>query len=327
MPIPRLSFHPDGITAVDTEYLRLNMDAAHVVVQGSRAAIVDTGTTATVPLILATLDELGVQPEAVDYVFLTHVHLDHAGGAGKLMQRLPNAKAVLHPRGAPHMIDPTKLIAGSIDVYGAENFARLYGEIAPIAAERVVVTTDGERLKLGEREFEFVHTPGHALHHQAIVDHGAGSIFTGDTFGISYREFDAARGAYIMPTTTPTQFDPDQLVTSIDRLLAYKPRALYLTHYSRVTDVARLGRDLKAQIEMFVSIAQRAAAEAMGNTDETATREALQTSIRRGLREYAFETLRAHGCTLPDAEIDALLRGDWDLNSAGLVAWLLRQKR
>ncbi len=327
MPIPRLAFHPDGITAVDTEYVRLNMDAAHVVVQGPRAAIVDTGTTSTVPLILATLDELGVQPEAVEFVFLTHVHLDHAGGAGKLMQQLPNAKAVLHPRGAPHMIDPTKLIAGSIEVYGAENFARLYGEIAPIAAERVIVTTDGERLKLGEREFEFVHTPGHALHHQAIVDHGAGSIFTGDTFGISYREFDTASGAYIMPTTTPTQFDPDQLVASIDRLLAFRPRALYLTHYSRVTEVERLGRDLKAQIEMFVSIAQRAAAEAMGNAEETATREALQSSIRRGLRDYAFATLRAHGCKLPDAEIDTLLRGDFQLNSAGLVAWLLRQKR
>ena len=333
MPIPRLTFHPAGVTAVDTEYLRPGLDAAHIVVQGARAIVVDTGTNASVPLIVATLDELGLLPEAVDYVFLTHVHLDHAGGAGKLLQALPNAQAVLHPRGAPHMVDPTKLIAGSIAVYGAERFAELYGEIVPIAAERIIVTADLQRLTVGERIFEFVHTPGHALHHQAIVDHGANSIFTGDTFGISYREFDTARGAYIMPTTTPTQFDPQQLVASIDRLLAYAPQALYLTHYSRVTDVQRLGEALKAQIAAFVGIARDAEKSFRGEPgvatepEVTPDEEALQARIRFGLRDYAFATLRAHDCKLPDAEIDALLHGDFQLNSAGLLAWLVRQRR
>ena len=327
MALPRLTFHPDGITAVDTEYLRLGMDAAHVIVAGAHAAIVDTGTNTSVPLILATLDELGVLPDSVEFVFLTHVHLDHAGGAGRLMQQLPNARAVLHPRGAPHMIDPTKLIAGSIAVYGAENFAKFYGEVMPIDENRIIVTTDRQRIALAEREFEFVHTPGHALHHHAIVDHGARSVFTGDTFGISYREFDTSRGAYIMPTTTPTQFDPEQLVASIDRLLAYEPRALYLTHYSRVTDVPRLGTALKLQIAAFVRIAREAAAALTGDTDAAPDDDALQARIRDGLRDYAFESLRAHGCTLADDAIDALLWGDFELNSAGLVAWLARQRR
>src|SRR6185369_4577645 len=125
--LPRLTRFADGITAVDTEYLRPQMDAAHVVVTGSRAAIVDTGPNTAVPLILAALGELGVERDAVEYLFLTHVHLDHAGGAGALMRELPRATAVVHPRGAPHMIDPARLIAGTRAVYGEELYSRLYG--------------------------------------------------------------------------------------------------------------------------------------------------------------------------------------------------------
>jgi glyoxylase-like metal-dependent hydrolase (beta-lactamase superfamily II) len=264
--------------------------------------------------VLATLDELGVLPEAVDYVFLTHVHLDHAGGAGMLMRALPNARAVVHPRGAAHLIDPAKLIAGSVAVYGEALYRKLYGDIRPIAAERVVATTDLQRLSMIGREFEFVHTPGHAMHHQAIVDLQTRCIFTGDTFGISYREFDTARGAYILPTTTPTQFDPEQLTASIDRLLAYSPVALYLTHYSRVTDVPRLGAELKAQVAEFAAIAR----EHAGAADA-------QPRIRAALRELTLRGLRAHGCTLSESAIDSLLDGDFELNAAGLVAWLARQ--
>jgi glyoxylase-like metal-dependent hydrolase (beta-lactamase superfamily II) len=314
MTIPKLTYHPDGVTAVDAEYMRPNMAAVHVVVQRGRAAIVDTGTNNSVPLILATLDELGVLPEAVDFVFLTHVHLDHAGGAGKLMRALPNAKAVLHPRGAPHMVDPAKLIAGSIAVYGETLYRKLYGDIRAIDADRILVTSDGQRLGLNGREFEFVHTPGHAMHHHAIVDLQTRCIFTGDTFGMCYPELATTRGAYILPTTTPTQFDPEQLTASIDRLLAYEPKALYLTHYSRVTDVPRLGAELKAQVAAFARLAR----EHGGSPDA-------QARIRGGLRDLALETLRAHGCQLTEAQIDELLHGDFELNADGLVAWLARQ--
>jgi glyoxylase-like metal-dependent hydrolase (beta-lactamase superfamily II) len=313
MPIARLTHHPDSITAVDSEYLRPNMDAVHVVVHRGRAAIVDSGANSSVPLILATLDELGVLPESVDYLFLTHVHLDHAGGAGRLMASLPNAKAVVHPRGAPHMVDPAKLISGSMVVYGEALYRKLYGDIVSIPAERLIVTTDRQRLDLAGREFEFVHTPGHALHHQAIVDLQARSIFTGDTFGISYREFDTERGPWIFPTTTPTQFDPEQLSASIDKLLAYEPRALYLTHYSRVIDAPRLGLDMKRQIREFAAIAL-----ALDGQEDAHGR------IRAALRDLAFRELRERGCRLPDATIDQLLHGDFELNAAGLVAWLAR---
>jgi glyoxylase-like metal-dependent hydrolase (beta-lactamase superfamily II) len=223
---------------------------------------------------------------------------------------------VIHPRGAPHLIDPEKLIAGSRVVYGAEQFDRLYGEIVPLAADRVMTTADGERLQLAGRLFEFIHTPGHALHHQCIVDIQHSSVFTGDTFGLSYRELDTAQGAFIVPTTTPTQFDPDQLIGSIDRIMSYEPHAAYLMHYSRVTGLSRLAADLKAQVREFVQIARRHAAA-----------KDAKAAMMNDIRQLWLTLLRKHGCTLTDARIDELLEADLDLNAQGLVAWLERQKR
>ena len=314
-PTPRLFRHPDGITAVDTEYVHPGHAAAHIVQQDGHAAFVDVGTNDSVPYLLAALDVLGIARESVDYVLLTHVHLDHAGGAGQLMRELPNATAVLHPRGAPHMIDPAKLIAGSQAVYGEERFRRLYGEIMPIPAQRVRVTRDGDTLSLAGRELEIVHTPGHALHHQAFVDRSHACIFTGDTFGISYRELDSPRGAFIIPTTTPTQFDPEQLIASVDRLLSYSPQAMYLMHFSRVTDVQRLGESLKEQIRELTRIAERSAAAA----DRSA-------AIRAGMSGLWRELGERHGCGMAPEQMLALLEGDLELNTQGLIAWLDRRR-
>jgi glyoxylase-like metal-dependent hydrolase (beta-lactamase superfamily II) len=311
--VPRLTSFADGVTAVDTEYVRPQMDAAHIVVAGGRAAIIDTGPNTAVPLILAALKQLGVAPEAVDYLMLTHVHLDHAGGAGALMRALPRARCLVHPRGAPHMIDPSKLIAGTRAVYGAERYAQLYGEIVAMAPARVEAVQDGARFELAGRAFECVHTPGHALHHMAIVDHDARGIFAGDTFGISYREFDTARGPWITPTTTPTQFDPAQLKASIVRLMQFRPRHVYLTHYSRVGDVERLARDMLEAIDAFVALARACGPDAQ--------------RLRVELRALAHRSLREHGCALRADEIDAILGKDFELNAAGLAAWLEREMR
>jgi len=309
--VPRLTKFADGITAVDTEYVRPQMDASHIVVSGSRAAIVDTGSNTAVPLILAALDELGIARDAVDFLFLTHVHLDHAGGAGALMQALPGATAVLHPRGVPHMADPSKLIEATRAVYGDELYAQLYGEILPIARERIAIAQDGQRFEFGGRAFECVHTPGHALHHQAFVDYGATCIFTGDTFGLSYREFDTAAGPWIMPTTTPTQFDPAQLKASIVRLMQYRPRRLYLTHYSEVEQCARLANDMYDAIDVFVKIARTTGLDLRRTRFE--------------MRAWALGSLRAHGVKLTDDAIDEVLGKDFELNAAGLAAWLKRE--
>jgi glyoxylase-like metal-dependent hydrolase (beta-lactamase superfamily II) len=316
MSNPQITRYADGISAVDAEYVRPGMAAAHIIEHDGHAAFVDTGTTHSVPYLLAALEELKIERSAVDFIFLTHVHLDHAGGAGALLQALPNARAVLHPRGAPHLIDPTKLIAASIAVYGEAAYRELYGEIVSLPKERVLISADLERMSLAGRQFEFVHTPGHALHHQAIVDLQHSGIFTGDTFGLSYRELDTAKGAFILPTTTPSQFDPEQLQTSIDRLAAYKPRYLYWMHYGRVTDVPRLTALLKHQVYEFVRMALEHAAAA----DRAA-------AVEGAMRELWRDLVRAHGCKFTDARFEEILAKDIELNVQGLIAWLERRQK
>ena len=309
--------YDNGIYAIDAEYVRPMLDAVHLVVHEGRAAFVETGTSRSVPQLLAALDSLGLSRDAVDWVFITHVHLDHAGGAGQLMQALPNAKAVLHPRGAPHMIDPRKLIDASIAVYGADAFAKLYGEIIPIASERVASTEPGQRFSLAGREFEILHTPGHAMHHQVFFDHHAKAVFTGDTFGLSYREFDVDGRAFAFPTTTPTQFDPDQLIDSIHRILALQPQAAYFTHYGEVRDLPRLAIALERMTRAF---AEAAKAEAVNPNAERDLRMRLLDRISQILHLE----LQAHGCTLTTQRIDELLGLDIGLNVDGLIAWLAR---
>lgn len=307
-----------GIHAIDAEYHQPLFDAAHLIVEGDRAAFVDCGTAHSVPRLLEALDELGIPRENVDWLLLTHVHLDHAGGAGQLMRALPNARAVLHPRGAPHMIDPRKLIEASIVVYGRENYDRLYGELLPIDSGRVLETREGQRLPLGDRELEIMHTPGHALHHQAFFDHGSHSVFTGDTLGVSYRAFDVDGRAFATPTTSPSQFDPAQLVDSVRRIVARRPQAAFLTHYARITDLERIGEDLVRMIEAHVQVAL---------AHEALPAEAARSAIRAGLRDLIRDELRRFGGTFSDATFELWLDGDIDLNTDGLLAWLARRRR
>ncbi len=307
-----------GIHAIDAEYLMPLFDAVHLVVDAGRAAFVDCGTAHSVPAMLAALDELGVKREDVDWLLLTHVHLDHAGGAGQLMRALPNATAIVHPRGAPHMVDPRKLIEASIAVYGRELYDQLYGELLPIEQSRVVPTAEGQRFALGGREFEILHTPGHALHHQTFFDHGSQSVFTGDTLGLSYRVFDVEGRAFGIPTTSPSQFDPSQLIDSIRRILARRPKAAFLTHYARIDDLERIGADLIRMIEAHV-------ATALSHEDEPA--ESARPAIRAALKEIFVLELRQFGSAANDDTVERWLGGDLDLNTDGLLAWLARRNR
>ena len=312
----RLTRHPDGISAVDTEYIRPGLAAAHIIQHGGAAAFVDVGTNYSVPHLLAALQALQVDPAAVEYVFVTHVHLDHAGGAGLLLQSLPNAQAVVHPRGAPHLIEPARLIAASKEVYGEELYRQLYGDLIPIDASRVITSADEKLMALQDRPVQLLHTPGHALHHYCLVDLQHRNLFTGDTFGLSYRELDTAQGAFGVPTTTPTQFDPEQLIASIERLMATGAQAAYLMHYSRVTGLPAIAASLKAQIRELAAIALRHADAG----DPYA-------AIYADLRALWIELARRHGLAEPQASVDEYLSKDLDLNTQGLIAWLQRQRR
>lgn len=305
---------PHGIVTIDTGFHRPRFDAAYLMLEDGRAAFVDCGTNHSVPAMLQALTDHGLATADVDWLVLTHVHLDHAGGAGALMRELPNARLLVHPRGAPHMIDPSKLVAGATAVYGEAEMARSYGTILPVPAERVVEAPDGHAFALAGRPLRCIDTPGHARHHLCLWDARSRSWFTGDTFGLSYREFDTAAGPFALPTTTPVQFEPEALKASIQRLLDAAPEAMYVTHFGRVGDVERLATMLVEQIDAMVAAARRVA----GAVD-------LHTALVAELQALYRQRLRSHGVVLGDAGIQAVLAMDIELNAQGLAVWLARQ--
>jgi glyoxylase-like metal-dependent hydrolase (beta-lactamase superfamily II) len=306
----------DGITAIDTEYARPLQDASHLIVEGGRAAFVDTGTNDSVPLLIDALQQQDLDVADVDYVFLTHIHLDHAGGAGLLMQKLPNALCVVHPRGVAHMIDPTKLIAGTEAVYGVEETRQMYGDIQPIDESRCVAPDDEQWFDFNGRQMETLYTQGHALHHYCLNDPASRGVFTGDSFGVSYRELDTAAGPLIFPASTPTHFDPDAAHVSVDRIMACNPEQLYLTHYSRVRDLDRLATDMHAGIDAYAEMA-------LANKDA----DDPQASLKSAMSDYLKGCARVHGFTGDDGALQAILEIDIGLNAKGLVSWLQRLKK
>ncbi|OYU97899.1 MAG: MBL fold metallo-hydrolase, partial [Burkholderiales bacterium PBB5] len=239
-----------------TGFHRPQFDAAYLIVENGRAAFIDSGTNFAVPRLLAALDDLGLARDAVDYVIPTHVHLDHAGGAGLLMQALPQAQMLVQARGARHMIDPSNLYQGALAVYGQAAMDREYGALVPVPADRVQSTSDGLTVALHGRPLTFIDTPGHARHHHCIWDERSRGWCTGDTFGLSYRECDSAKGAWAMPTSSPVQFEPEELRQSIARLLAREPEVMYLTHYGRVEEPTRLAGLLLEQLDGMVALAE-----------------------------------------------------------------------
>ena len=306
----------DGIIAIDTEYARPLQDASHLIIEGGRAAFVDTGTNYSVPLLVDALEQRDLDVADVDFVFLTHIHLDHAGGAGLLMQKLPNARCVVHPRGALHVADPAKLIAATEVVYGVEQTREMYGDIQPIDQDRLVVAGDAQWFDLNGRKMQALYTEGHALHHYCLNDPVSRGVFTGDSFGVSYRELDTAAGAFVFPTSTPTHFDPEAAHVSVDRIMACKPKQLYLTHYSRVRDLERRAMDMHAGIDAYAEMAM-----ANKNTDDPY--EAILPSMSGYLKTRA----RDHGFQGDDEALQSILEIDIVLNTKGLVSWLQRLKK
>ena len=305
-----------GISAIDTHYVRPHLDASHLIVQNGRAAFVDTGTSHSVPLLLAALDRSGLSVSDVDYVLVTHVHLDHAGGAGHLMAACPEATAVLHPRGAPHMADPAKLEAGSRAVYGDAQFEKLYGEIRPIPEARIRTVADDEVIEWAGRTLRFIHTEGHARHHYCIVDEASRGVFTGDSFGLSYRELDTEAGHFLFPTTTPVHFDPEAAHAAVDRILSFEPDWAFLTHYGRVPDPAGLAGQLHGDLDAFVHMAEAVA----GAEDPTA-------SLTEAMTRYLFGRLDEHGFDSDPQRRMEILGPDINLNVQGLEVWLARRNR
>lgn len=308
----------NGIWSIDTGLYRPRHAACYLIQSGGEVAFIDTGTSHTVPRLLALLEELGLARRQVRYVMPTHVHLDHGGGAGALMAELPEARLVAHPKGVRHLIDPQKLRAGALAVYGRLEFEAHFGDIVPVPEERVVAAQDGGIFPLGGRQLEFLDTPGHANHHGCLFDSETRGFFTGDTFGVGYPDVAAGGRRLVFAPTTPVAFDPDGWRRSLDRLMSYDPAVMYVTHFGPIHDVARHGEALRRSIGDHEALAL--AAEGRGGEGRL---ERLAAAVRRLLRERA----REHGIELEANEEEALLGVDIQLNAQGLEVWLQRRAR
>lgn len=301
-----------NIYTVDALYYQEELASIHIIRAGDRLTIIDTGTQYSVPQVERAISSLGLSFDNVDYIILTHIHLDHAGGASRLMSLCDNAELVVHPKGARHMVDPSKLVAGATAVYGKSEFKRLYGTIDCIDEARVIQPADGETLQWADRPLTFIDTPGHASHHHCIIDKQSNSVFTGDTLGVAYRVLRDGSHAFVMPTTTPVQFNPEALHNSIDKVMNYRPDTLYLTHYSALSPSARIIAGLHEQIDDYVMLTQQAA-----EADEQAFESLLAASIK----DYLVR--RCHN-EFPNIAIDVIDKWiglDANLNAQGLAFW------
>lgn len=301
-----------GITLVDAEYGQSGVAAVYLIEQDNEVAIIETGTNHSVPYIKEALEAKNLSFDNVRYIIPTHVHLDHAGGAGELMHQCSNAQLIVHPFGARHLIDPSKLEAGTIAVYGEEKFRKLYGKIRPIEASRVIEADGLFKIKLNKRQLKFFDTPGHARHHFCVYDKQSAGIFTGDTFGVSYPQITTEQGPLVFATTTPVQFDPGSLLQSIDCLISVEPEVMYLTHFGAITPTADIVKQLKRSIRRFSNIAL--------NLQKKPENRVMV--IEEQITDFLLEVLKEMGCHQSSEYCESVIRADMHLNAKGLDFWL-----
>jgi hydroxyacylglutathione hydrolase len=288
------------------------LSVVYIVVDHGRAAVIDTASNASVPHILTALASLGIEPEAVDWVVLTHLHHDHGSGAGSLMCALPRARLVLHPRSVRQVIAPALLWNKASVFPGSAQTLRLFGRPMPVDESRIIPSHDGMELPLGERVLRVLDAPGHVWHHIVVWDEVGQAFFTGDAFGQSHHELNVGRRAFVLPASSSMQFDPDAMLSTIERMLAYEPQAMYLTHYGKLTDVERAGGNLCRLIHAQMAVARAARGEG-------AVRHA---EILAGLEQLLREERARQQWALDDQASLELLRDDLKVCARGLGVWL-----
>jgi len=223
-----------GVFQIDHRFLDApGVIASYLVADGDEVALIETGPTTTLDTLLEGVRATGHDPEAITRVLVTHIHLDHAGSAGVLLRRLPRARFHVHPVGAPHMVDPSKLLASAARIYG-DRMEELWGEILPVPEDRLEVTGDGAEIRVGGRVLRALDTPGHAAHHLAFHEPDTGIVFSGDVAAVRL-----AGSSYVRPPTPPPELDLDAWMTSIARLRSLGARRLALTHFGVFDDVDR----------------------------------------------------------------------------------------
>jgi glyoxylase-like metal-dependent hydrolase (beta-lactamase superfamily II) len=292
---------------IDCEYQFKDYAASYLLIEEGKATFIENNTAFCVPKLLRTLREAGLDGADVEYVIVTHVHLDHAGGTSALMARCPNAICLAHPRAARHLIDPSRLVAGARQVYGEKRFSELYGEISGIPAARVRAMQDEEKLEWGKREFTFLHTRGHANHHFCVHDSKLEGTFTGDAFGIRYPVLQTS-GLFVFPSTSPTEFHAGEAQKSIHRI-AVRSKRVFPTHFGQCNDVEGMKNQLLDWIEFSALLQDRASRSGLEPAPMLALcQQAVDGRFREALSEKG----------LLNASNWELTRLDRELNAAGI---------
>ena len=311
----------DGIYQLDSLYLgREKFAASYFLEDNGEIAIIETNTNYAIPRILNAVKNAGFKTGDIKYIILTHIHLDHAGGAGLIMKELPDAKLVVHPRGARHMISPEILIESVKQVYGDDEYRKLYGEIIGIPEERVISKTGGEIVTVGKRELKMIESPGHAKHHNIVYDELSGVVFSGDAFGIGYPRFRYEKGDLIFPSTSPVQFDPESALDTFELIAGLKPSKILLTHFGMVDNI----NEIRNQLRKFIDSTEKAASlrysEGLRGND-------LDESLTNDIWEmFENRVVEIRGNNLTSEEKEHLYF-DADLNGKGAAVYITRKNK
>ena len=242
----------ENVFLIDDFDLSMPERTGTYVLTEDKVTLIETSASPSIPHILEGLQALGISPGEISYIIVTHIHLDHAGGAGLMVQHCPNAKVIVHPKGARHLADPSRLIMGAKAVYG-EKFSELFDPIVAIPEDRLMIKDDGETLKLSEKlTLKFLDTPGHANHHFSIYHPLSNGIFSGDTAGIFYPQLDRESIEFYLPTTSPNQFDPEKMLQSISTFKALEIERIYFGHYGMSENPAEAFRQVESWLEVFI---------------------------------------------------------------------------
>ncbi len=280
------------------------------VIAEEELTLVETGPSPSVPYIKAGLARLGYTTEQVKYIIVTHIHLDHAGGAGLFLKDCPNAKVVVHPKGARHLVDPSRLIAGARAVYH-DDFDRLFDPIAAVPEERILIRGDGDTLKIGEDcVLEFLDSPGHANHHFSIYDPVSRGMFTGDTAGVLYPQLKKEGIHLVLPSSSPNQFNPDAMLASLSRFEARKLSRIYFGHFGMTEQVDDAYRQIREWLPVFVEEGNATLAAGQGYDE-----------LSRKLFERVSDYLQSQGIS-DDHEVFEVLKLDLQVCSMGILDYL-----
>lgn len=223
------------------------------IIKGAKTILVESGPTSSVPKLVSGLKELNINFEDVEYVAVTHVHLDHGGGAGTLLKFLPNAKVLVHPRGMPHLINPERLWPSAQTVLGF--VSEIFGKPEPVPKERIIPVTEGSFDLADGAKLRVIETPGHASHNLSFHESLNGGVFPGDAAGTYFPEFDV-----VMPTTPPP-FHLDLALASLDKLISLKPTVLYYSHFGKASNGVQRLKDYKLQLQLWAKIAEEGVRE------------------------------------------------------------------